>query len=211
MDTPFAELDALYIKILSSVTDVEKTLTILGFLIFSTYASAIIARSMDTEFLDDFLMLSEGDSLIFSADLASVLILGRPERNGHRRVELLHASLGDFLLDRSRSNQFALDPAGVHAQISCMCFRALSRDLNLPSKLSQHRLVSLVIHTNSAKVPCLGYLYARESLIMHCSAAAPTAALQNAIMGFSVDSYPQYQGCGNYLYGTALTFERIRR
>jgi len=133
MDTPFAELDALYINILSSVTDIEKTLTILGFLIFVNRKHRLF-WSITTDLLDDFLMLNEGDSYIFTGDLASVLVL-RLMGNGHKSLDLLHASLSDFLLDRSRSNQFALDPAEVYAQLSCMCFGALQRSLNQKGKL----------------------------------------------------------------------------
>jgi len=144
MDTPFAELDALYINLFSSVTDIKKTLTILGFLIFSDQTYVPPQLLSRTDILDDFLMLNEGDSHIFSGDLASVLVL-RPMINGHKIIDLLHASLSDFLLDRSRSNQFALDPAEVHAQLSCMGFRALRRFLNLKGKSSKHRLVSFMI------------------------------------------------------------------
>jgi hypothetical protein len=146
VDAPFAELDALYTNILSSVSDTEKTRVILGFLIFSDKTRLHFPNMLTrTGFLDDFLMLSKGDSHIFSGDLASVVYLGPVGKDGHKTIDLLHASLGEFLLDQSRSKQFALDPAEVHAQLACMCFRALQRFLNLQGKLSEDRLVSFTI------------------------------------------------------------------
>lgn len=124
VDAPFAELDALYINILSSVSDIKRTMSILGFLILTDTLQSKLTTTM---FIEDFLMLSTGDSHIFAGELASVLTLG-PAKNGvNRTVNILHASLSDFLLDRSRSNQFALDVPEVHAHLACMCFRALGR------------------------------------------------------------------------------------
>ena len=104
VDAPFAELDALYMNILASVSDKERTMSILGFLILS---DALQAKLTTTIFIEDFLMLSRGDSHIFAGELASVLTLGPAKSGVHKTITLLHASLSDFLLDRSRSNQFA--------------------------------------------------------------------------------------------------------
>jgi len=145
VDTPFADLDALYINILSSVRDIEKTRAILGFLIFSTGTSPPRFLLTRTDFLDDFLTLNRGDSYIFSGDLASVLALGPVGKDGHKNIDVLHASLSDFLLDRSRSKKFALDPAEVHAQLACMCLRALPRYLSLKGELLKYRLVLFMI------------------------------------------------------------------
>jgi len=115
---PFAELDALYINILSSVSDIKRTMSILGFLILS---DTLQAKLTTTIFIEDFLMLSRGESHIFAGELASVLTLGPAKSGVHRTVNFLHASLSDFLLDRSGSNQFTLDPPEVHAYLACMC------------------------------------------------------------------------------------------
>jgi hypothetical protein len=135
VDAPFAELDALYMNILSSVEDPEATQAILGFLNFFYVTYDLQARLTRTDFLDNFLLLGEGDSDIFTEELASVVALGPEEDDGYRQVNLLHASLSEFLLDRSRSKKLALDPAVVHAELAGMCLLALQRFFDLEGEL----------------------------------------------------------------------------
>ena len=123
-DAPFAELEVLYINILFSVSDIKRTMSILGFLMLS---NTLQAKLTTTIFIEDLLMLSRGDSHIFAGELASVLTLGPAKSGVHKTVDLLHTSLSDFLLDRSRLKQFNLDPPEVYAHLVCMCLRALGR------------------------------------------------------------------------------------
>jgi hypothetical protein len=117
------------------VRDVNKTMTILGFLtiFYATFKDPSVP--MGADFLDDFLMLNKGDSYVFAGELASVVALEPAGFSGHRVVNLVHASLSDFLLDRSRSNQFYLDPAEVHAQLASMCLQSLQRYFSLRGKV----------------------------------------------------------------------------
>jgi hypothetical protein len=197
VDAPFAELDALYTNILLSVSDRKKTLAILGFLILNSELNSMVAT---TSFIDDFLMLSEGDTYIVSGELASVVTLGPHKYCGRRGVNLLHASLGDFLLDRARSNQFALDPAEVHAQLACMCLRTLQRSCRPSGKLlaKDQTLSFMILFKNHAvyefhHTATSVYRYACDNLIKHCSAGAPTALFWNTFQQFLPNSHLELQ------------------
>ncbi|KIM36067.1 hypothetical protein M413DRAFT_449396 [Hebeloma cylindrosporum] len=193
-DAPFAELDALYINILSSVSDIKRTMSILGFLILS---DTLQAKLTTTRFIEDFLMLSRGDSHIFAGELASVLTLGSSKSGVHGTVNLLHASLSDFLLDQSRSNQFALDLPEIHAHLACMCFRALGRYFVAKD------FASIVMLK-------LAYPHVQENLVKHCSVAAPTPGLRNAIQEFSHDPLAVNPKSKQYLESTPMVVAAIR-
>ena len=212
-DAPFAELDALYINILSSMSDIKRTRSILGFLILS---DALGAKMTTTIFIEDFLMLSRGDSHIFAGELASVLTLGPANSGVHRTVNLLHASLSDFFLDRSRSNQFALDLPEVHAHLACMCLRALGRfsvgELLKGQTLSHFTILRKITAKDFASILMLklAYPHIQENLIKHCSAAAPTPGLRTAIQGFSHDPHAVNVHPREYLESIPMVLTAIR-
>ncbi|KDR67318.1 hypothetical protein GALMADRAFT_1128545 [Galerina marginata CBS 339.88] len=89
-DMPFAELDALYIDILSRVVDIKATLRLLGGILLSN------ARDKSTKFMEGLMLLDEGDATRLLADLSSIIMIN------WRDITLLHASFGDFLLDQAR-------------------------------------------------------------------------------------------------------------
>jgi hypothetical protein len=117
---PFSELDALYANVLSSVADLNKTLTILGFLIVCENLYLTMPA-----YLEDFLMLRAGEAELFVGELASVATIRK--HAGKEFVTLLHASLGDFILEQSRSKQFALSPTIIHAYLAHLCFQSIKR------------------------------------------------------------------------------------
>jgi hypothetical protein len=118
--SPFSELDALYMNILSSVADLNKTLIILGFLIVCENLYLTMPMC-----LEEFLMLRAGEAELFVGELASVATIRKHE--GREFVSLHHASLGDFILEPSRSKQFALSPTIIHAYLAHSCFQSIKR------------------------------------------------------------------------------------
>lgn len=118
--SPFVELDTLYANVLSSVADLNKTLTILGFLIVCENLYLTMPA-----YLEDFLMLRAGEAELFVGELASVATIRK--QVGSEFVTLLHASLGDFILEQSRSKQFALNPTIIHAYLAHLCFQSIKR------------------------------------------------------------------------------------
>jgi len=116
-DLPFAELDSLYRYVLSSV---EETTTMVQII-----ASALTLRIyplMAT--LTDILDLSPRDIKLRLIDLGSLV----EYRNSS--LKILHASLGDFLFDESRSQELYIDKLSIHTKITQAFLRDfLNRDV----------------------------------------------------------------------------------
>jgi len=74
--------------------------------------------------LEDFLMLRAGEVELFVGELASVATTKK--HKGKEFVSLLHASLGNFILELSRSKQFALISTIIHAYLAHLCFNRSS-------------------------------------------------------------------------------------
>ncbi|KDR66253.1 hypothetical protein GALMADRAFT_162157 [Galerina marginata CBS 339.88] len=105
-DMPFAELDALYSDILCRVEDIDATLRLLGGILLSN------SEVMSTTFMEELMLLDEGDATRLLADLSSIII---DEEN---EIRVLHASLGDFLLDQARSNEYHIEPSAMFTELS---------------------------------------------------------------------------------------------
>jgi len=116
-EMPFGELDALYRHIFSCVEETETVLLILGFQLLQD--SIPLYPYMNTEDLEHFFILNQGDIEMLFADLSSVISIPTVDSCIH----ILHASLGDFLLDAGRSKEFYIDTSSIH--IACMhrCFQ----------------------------------------------------------------------------------------
>jgi hypothetical protein len=100
--TPFAELDALYNQILSTVVQIEKTLDI--FTVLMSF-SQLPPRP---DILDHFFSYQAGQTRAILSDLHSILYIP-PKDDRKEKIKILHASLYDFLLDAKRSGRFFID------------------------------------------------------------------------------------------------------
>jgi hypothetical protein len=109
--TPFAELDALYDQILSTVNQIEKGLDILMVL--------LLIRELPPrpDILDGFFSYRPGQTRAILSDLHSILYLP-PTDNRRGNIRILHASLSDFLLDAKRSGRFFIDLAKSRTAIA---------------------------------------------------------------------------------------------
>ena len=110
-DAPFAELDALYLQIFSTVIDVDKLRDVLSVILLAAHVPKIQAA------IEEFLSYSSGTVDILLSDLSSVIALPLPEEVDGE-IQILHASLTDFLYDRSRSGDMFIDVEGAHAFIA---------------------------------------------------------------------------------------------
>jgi len=114
-EMPFGELDALYRHIFSCVEDTETVLLILGFhLLSSSRNPKMYARD-----LEHFFLLNQGDLEMLCGDLSSVITIS----NLHPAIRILHASLGDFLLDAARSKELYIDTSSIHTASMRLCFQ----------------------------------------------------------------------------------------
>ncbi|KJA17957.1 hypothetical protein HYPSUDRAFT_977537 [Hypholoma sublateritium FD-334 SS-4] len=92
--TPFAQLDMLYRQIFSMVQDLD--------LVFSILAYSILRKRSTISFIAHFYNIPEVDIRLALVDLSSVINCEKGT------IRFLHASLPDFLLDKTRSQQYHL-------------------------------------------------------------------------------------------------------
>jgi hypothetical protein len=106
---PFAKLDSLYHHILSSVDDIQVTLRVLSLYLATPYVEVMFQGNMPSESIEHFLSLEQGDVHLALMNLSSIISFD--ESSG--AVNILHASLIDFLFDRRRSTTFHIDMASA--------------------------------------------------------------------------------------------------
>ena len=123
-DLPFAELDMLYMHILSGVEDIERVLQILGFFRLNDgYWNKDYVLIMLQSNIEDILPLFTDLSCLLEIQLFS---------NGSTEcmfIDVLHASFMDFLCDRSRSGKLYLDLSRWKSHYLAVAFGQLSREL----------------------------------------------------------------------------------
>jgi hypothetical protein len=155
-DAPFAELDALYHQIFSTVIDVDKLRDVLSVILLATHVPKTQAA------IEDFLSYSPGTVDILLSDLSSIIALPLPEEaNG--RIQILHASLTDFLYDRSRSVDMFVDVEAAHAFIAIRLMHRFNQpppqtqeDGNDSCRFLLTPILSLIDHDIQSMLP--GYM-----------------------------------------------------
>ncbi|KAF9565075.1 hypothetical protein CPC08DRAFT_759783 [Agrocybe pediades] len=103
-DEPFAELDSLYAVILESALDTEKVLRVLSLFLLNTgMISCLVIERM--------LVYYEGEVETLFCDMGALVRLEVDDWKFGPAVYLriLHASLGEYLLDAARSKKFHID------------------------------------------------------------------------------------------------------
>ena len=111
---PFAEMDSLYLHILTSASDnIETALEIFAILLFLHHRDLCVTP----RFIDSFLSLREGEVFMVLSNLHSIISVPSVDERD-LPLRLFHASLGDFLMDHSRSgDMFFLDSGVCHRNI----------------------------------------------------------------------------------------------
>lgn len=120
-DLPYGELDALYHHVLSNVRNIEGVKQVLGArLIIPVYRLNHSEKLLGTSAMDEFLFWRLGEVEACLSQLASLITY---QADGTILVH--HASLVDFLLDRSRSRQFYLHRETVLGDCAALALRHL--------------------------------------------------------------------------------------
>jgi len=166
-EMPFGELDALYMHIFSSVEDRERILLILGFclLLPTNYFWGL------REF-EQFFLLNQGDIVTLFGDLSSVITI---TNSFNSAIRILHASLGDFLLDPARSNEFYIDLSSIHTACMHLCFQHSNECM---STFFLRKELMYTCLTDSASKHGHHFTYAVHRLIWHCENTPPSAYTQ---------------------------------
>ncbi|KAF9473459.1 hypothetical protein BDN70DRAFT_965091 [Pholiota conissans] len=128
--TPFAHLDMLYRSILSSVADIDRVLKILTWLILPKYDFLKEFSHTDTlmrlsgKLLDEWIGFNIHTALI---DMHSLVFV--PEDSRADALRIHHASLYDFLIDRSRSHDLLPPGSQVSEELAALNLRELLEHL----------------------------------------------------------------------------------
>ena len=128
-ETPFAELDSLYHLILSSVADAEKVQDVLMLLVLQSFWQDGMGLNQTMSLIERFLFYRPGEIDVILIDLHSIIYVP-----GNETLELrfFHASLPDFLLDRSRSMDLFLDQGAAYAKLTGLAVKHISNPSEPP-------------------------------------------------------------------------------
>jgi len=131
-ETPFAELDSLYHLILSSVADTEKLQDILMFLVLRLRPFPRTTTSL----IENFLFYRPGEIDMILIDLHSIIYFPLPG-DEFGELRFFHASLADFLLDRSRSKDLFLDQCAAYANLTGLAVKHIKNPSKSPLRDDQ--------------------------------------------------------------------------
>jgi hypothetical protein len=148
-ETPFAELDGLYHLILSSVADTEKLQDVLMLLVLRPFWRGSMCQwlKQTTALIEKFLFYRPGEIDMILTDLHSIIDVP-PPGNEISELRFFHASLPDFLLDRSRSMDLFLDQGAAYAKLAGLAVKHINNPTE--SLLWDHQRMSFP--------PCCGFI-----------------------------------------------------
>jgi len=155
---PFAELDALYTHILSSVQDVSIIVEILSFVLYVSEVDEYVTVAVLEEIHD----LEPGSLQLILCDLGSLVVIDEDDR-----LHVSHASLLDFLLDPSRSKDLPISGNALMTKHITTCFHFLS-SMCIALNNGFHDLKAPLQRIKSATVP-FTLLIAQRLLLRSCS------------------------------------------
>ena len=131
-ETPFAELDSLYHLILSSVADTDKLQDVLMFLVLL----GPLQSKKTTTMIERFLFYRPGEIDTILTDLHSIIYVP-PPGDEFRELGFFHASLPDYLLDRSRSMDLFLDQGTAYAKLTGLAIKHINNPTESPLRNDQ--------------------------------------------------------------------------
>jgi hypothetical protein len=149
-ETPFAELDSLYHLILSSIADTQKLQDFLMFLVLRPLSQdrKLSKQTTTVTMIEKFLFCRPGEIDMILADLHSIISVP-PPWDKYGELRFFHASLPDYLLDRSRSKDLFLDQGSAYAKLTGLALKHINNPTGSPLK-----------HT-----PCMSFPSCCDSLI----------------------------------------------
>jgi energy-coupling factor transporter ATP-binding protein EcfA2 len=122
-DTPFAQLDSLYDLILSSVDDITRVLEILALVFMQTGYD----KFLSVDFIETLLGYEPGDVAAALIDMHALIQVPTSDSGDkNNNLRLYHASLHDFLMDKSRTQRFFLDARLRHTDLALRLFRYIT-------------------------------------------------------------------------------------
>jgi len=130
-ETPFTKLDSLYHLILSSVPDAGKLQDILMLLVLQPFWRDGTRLNQTMTLIEKFLFYRPGEVDMILTDLHSIIYVP-PPGNEISELRFFHASLPDFLLDRSRSMDLFLDQGAAYAKLTGLALKHINNPTESP-------------------------------------------------------------------------------
>ncbi|CAA7263680.1 unnamed protein product [Cyclocybe aegerita] len=178
---PFAELDSLYLHILSSVQNAALTKRILGVLTIGEFPSMedgvglLVGSNQDKlrslQLLCDLLFIGQEDLYLVLNELRSLISVQHEAE--FSQISVLHASLCDFLSDPFQSGNLHIKASEVHTELALACIHIFT---NVGNGVGQcHSLAT----SN----------YARRNIFLHCRFGDPTDHLLFHLRQFDLPTW----------------------
>jgi hypothetical protein len=155
-----AGLDPLYTQIFSAVGSVKEFHQVIGTIM-------LLRKQLSITALGQLLQIRAED--ILQAVLAIQSVLKIPENN-EKPVELIHASLRDFLIERQRSGIYYIDPPTRHASIVLHCLKIIEEDATKET----------LARSDAAMYACQSWHYHLEATLIEGSTTILPNSLVNA-------------------------------
>ena len=184
-DAPFAELDALYTYIFSSIRNIQLVLRVVGVLIIPRTKSDGLGALANPTTIERLLCLRAGDVRLLLDDLLSLVSFGESDGS----VKILHASLADYLYDATRSEKFFVDQEMMHSILAkgymkCVKELTIGVFLLIPS--------TFFIQTSFLQAPFnfnpIDFQSYMTSFLAHCERAPLTQELLQDLLFFDLSS-----------------------
>lgn len=123
-DSPYAELDALYRQLFQAINDRDRddAMDLLTLLVLQDRDS----HYLTVDFSENLLAYDQGEVLAILSDMHAFVHVPKPD-DLYDAIRIHHASLPDFLFDRSRSGEFFIDPRNGHAKITTHWIKFVQR------------------------------------------------------------------------------------
>ncbi|KAF8198548.1 hypothetical protein BJ912DRAFT_29602 [Pholiota molesta] len=140
---PFALLDALYQHIFSQVEALDMVINIIAYI--------LILEQDRIPHIEHIFLLEAGDVEVLFADLIALITCE------HATLKFLHASLPDFLLDKSRAQKYHIDLDEYRTTLLCMLLERPPRVVDAVADLKhviyreQTRLIAILRLLNKVK------------------------------------------------------------
>ena len=140
-ETPFAELDRLYRLILSPVAEITKFQDVLMFLVLRPFLGG---SKQTTNLIEKFLFYRPGEIDMILTDLHSIIYVP-PPGDDFSELRFFHASLPDFLLDRSRSRGLFFDQDAAYAKLTKLAVKHLDNPNKSPLRDNQRMSFTVIV------------------------------------------------------------------
>jgi hypothetical protein len=100
------------------------------------------------------------------SDVHSIISVPSPDQR-NKPLRYFHASFGDFLIDRSRSGDFFLDPGVAYRKITTWLLKEMEQP---PSSIVDFSMLLL----SDQCLPDMNTMYLGEEMAYHCIKSTPT-------------------------------------